>query len=75
MRAGQRRNPGVEHDPPAERTVDPAELGPFADPPEAAVTRLALDGSGTVDASLLNPWLEGGRAQGALTLSATAAGR
>jgi outer membrane translocation and assembly module TamA len=47
---------------------------PFEDPPAAAVTRLSAEGSGTIEASLLNPFLEGGEASGSLSFDATASG-
>ncbi len=42
---------------------------PLTDPLAAAVTRLAASGAGTVDAALLDPYLEGGVAEGALSVS------
>lgn len=48
---------------------------PFEDAPEAAVRNLAFDAGGTLEAALLNPFLQGGVASGALTFSASASGR
>src|SRR5215203_810799 len=45
-----------------------------SDPIAAAVTGVSAEGSGTIDAALLNPYLEGGAAEGSLTFSATASG-
>lgn len=47
---------------------------PFTDEPTAAVRNIDLDAGGTLEASLLNPFLQGGVASGALTFSARAAG-
>ncbi|HYO16468.1 MAG TPA: translocation/assembly module TamB domain-containing protein [Thermoanaerobaculia bacterium] len=47
---------------------------PFADPPASVVTRLSAEGSGTIEASLLNPFLEGGEASGSLSFDASASG-
>ncbi|MFP5285044.1 MAG: hypothetical protein ACLGI9_04835, partial [Thermoanaerobaculia bacterium] len=47
---------------------------PFEDPPASAVTRLSADGNGTIEASLLNPFLQGGIASGSLTFDASASG-
>jgi outer membrane protein insertion porin family len=47
---------------------------PFTDEPMAAVRHLALDAGGTLEAALLNPFLQGGVASGALTFSAEASG-
>lgn len=47
---------------------------PFTDAPAAAVRSVAFDAGGTLEASLLNPFLQGGVASGTLTLSAKAAG-
>jgi translocation and assembly module TamA len=47
---------------------------PFEDPPAAAVARLSADGNGTIEASLLNPFLEGGVASGSLSFDASASG-
>ena len=47
---------------------------PFTDEPAAAVRNLTFDAGGTLEASLLNPFLEGGVASGALTFAAEAAG-
>lgn len=47
---------------------------PFTDAPAAAVRNVAFEAGGTLEASLLNPFLEGGVASGALTLSAKADG-
>lgn len=49
--------------------LDPA-WNPFADPPAAAVRSLAASAGGTLDAALLNPFLEGGVAAGGLTFQA-----
>ncbi|HSF41638.1 MAG TPA: hypothetical protein VLT87_17700, partial [Thermoanaerobaculia bacterium] len=40
---------------------------PFEDEPAAAITRISAEGSGTIEASLLNPFLEGGAASGELS--------
>ncbi|HEV2846619.1 MAG TPA: translocation/assembly module TamB domain-containing protein, partial [Thermoanaerobaculia bacterium] len=40
---------------------------PLEDPVAAAVTRVSAKGSGTLDAALLNPFLEGGVAEGSLS--------
>jgi outer membrane protein assembly factor BamA len=47
---------------------------PFTDEPAALVRNVGLDAGGTLEASLLNPFLQGGVASGALTFSAKAAG-
>ncbi len=47
---------------------------PLEDPLTAAITRVSAEGSGTLDASLLNPYLEGGAAEGSLTFTANASG-
>jgi len=47
---------------------------PFDDPPASVVTRVDVQGNGTIEASLLNPFLEGGVASGSLTFSAKASG-
>jgi translocation and assembly module TamA len=47
---------------------------PWEDAPAAAVTRISAEGSGTLDAALLNPYLQGGAAEGSLAFSAKAAG-
>ena len=47
---------------------------PLEDPIAAAVTGISARGSGTIDAALLNPYLEGGAAEGSLTFVATASG-
>lgn len=47
---------------------------PFEDPPASVVTRLSAEGSGTIEASLLNPFLEGGEASGSLSFDASASG-
>ena len=56
-----------------------ADLDPhwrlFDDPPEKLVTRIAAEAGGTLEAGLLNPYLEGGIAAGTLTLRANASGR
>jgi len=46
----------------------------LTDPPAGLVTRLAAEASGTLDAALLNPYLQGGAASGALAFSAHASG-
>jgi outer membrane protein assembly factor BamA len=46
----------------------------FDDPPAAVVRDVTFAAGGTIDASLLNPFLEGGAASGILTLSAEASG-
>jgi outer membrane protein assembly factor BamA len=53
--------------------LDPA-WNPFEDEPKAAVRRISGEGSGTIEASLLNPFLEGGAASGELSFAASAAG-
>ncbi len=53
--------------------LDPT-WNPFEDPPTAAVRNLAANAGGTLDAALLNPWLEGGVASGGLTFQADIAG-
>ncbi|HKV09513.1 MAG TPA: translocation/assembly module TamB domain-containing protein, partial [Thermoanaerobaculia bacterium] len=47
---------------------------PFEDEPAAAITRISAEGGGTIEASLLNPFLEGGAATGELTFAGSAAG-
>ncbi len=47
---------------------------PFTDDPAAVVQNVAFDAGGTLEASLLNPFLQGGSGSGALTLSANASG-
>jgi len=47
---------------------------PFTDEPAKAVRNVAFDAGGTLDAALLNPFLQGGVASGALTLQAQASG-
>jgi outer membrane protein assembly factor BamA len=47
---------------------------PFVDAPDRAVRNLAFDAGGTLEAALLNPFLQGGVASGALTFSASAKG-
>lgn len=47
---------------------------PFTDEPTAVVRNIAMDAGGTLEASLLNPFLQGGVASGTLTFSAKAAG-
>ncbi len=47
---------------------------PFEDPVAGAVTNLAAQASGTIDAALLNPYLQGGIAAGSLAVSARASG-
>lgn len=47
---------------------------PFEDEPAAAVTRISAEGGGAIEASLLNPFLEGGAASGELSFAASAAG-
>lgn len=51
------------------------EAGGPGDPPGSLVTRLSAEAGGTLEASLLNPYLEGGIAAGTLTLQAKASGR
>ncbi len=46
----------------------------LTDPPAGLVTRLAAEASGTLDAALLNPYLQGGAAAGTLAFSAHASG-
>lgn len=47
---------------------------PIDDSPESLVRNVSADAGGTLDAALLNPFLEGGIATGALTFSASASG-
>lgn len=47
---------------------------PLEDPIASAVTGISARGSGTIDAALLNPYLQGGAAEGSLTFAATASG-
>ncbi|HSK81476.1 MAG TPA: translocation/assembly module TamB domain-containing protein, partial [Thermoanaerobaculia bacterium] len=47
---------------------------PFEDEPAAVISRVSAEGGGTIEASLLNPFLEGGAATGDLTFSGTVAG-
>lgn len=47
---------------------------PFEQPLTAAVTRVSAEAGGTLDAALLNPFLQGGAGSGALTFSAHAEG-
>lgn len=47
---------------------------PFADPIAAVVTRLSGEGNGAFDAAILNPYLQGGVAEGSLSFSAKASG-
>ena len=47
---------------------------PLEDPISAAVTGVSARGSGTIDAAILNPYLEGGVATGSLAFEATASG-
>ncbi len=51
-----------------------ASWRPAEDPPAALVSRLAFDAAGTLDAALLNPYLEGGFGSGALSVTASASG-
>ncbi len=44
------------------------------DPPAALVAHLALDATGSLDAALLNPYLEGGAGSGALAVTAAVSG-
>ncbi|HYN23316.1 MAG TPA: translocation/assembly module TamB domain-containing protein [Thermoanaerobaculia bacterium] len=53
--------------------LDPA-WKPLEDPPESLVRSLSAEAGGTLDAALLNPFLEGGIAAGALSFSASASG-
>ncbi len=53
--------------------LDPA-WNPFRDEPKAVVRSVSAQGSGTLDAALLNPFLEGGEAAGALAFKAEANG-
>ncbi|HYG61639.1 MAG TPA: translocation/assembly module TamB domain-containing protein, partial [Thermoanaerobaculia bacterium] len=53
--------------------LDPA-WSPWTDPPASVVRRMSADAGGTLEASLLQPFLQGGTAAGALTFSATASG-
>ena len=55
-------------------SVDLSRSWRLTDPPAGVVTRLAADASGTLDAALLNPYLQGGAASGSLTFSAHASG-
>lgn len=47
---------------------------PLEDPVASAVTGVSARGSGTIDAALLNPYLQGGAAEGTLAFEATASG-
>lgn len=47
---------------------------PLEDPVASAVTGVSARGSGTIDAALLNPYLQGGAAEGSLAFTATASG-
>ncbi len=47
---------------------------PLKDPVTSAVTGVSARGSGTLDAAILNPYLEGGAAEGSLVFEATASG-
>jgi outer membrane protein assembly factor BamA len=55
-------------------TADLSRTWHLTDPPAGLVTRLAAEASGTLDAALLNPYLQGGTAAGSLTFSAHASG-
>lgn len=47
---------------------------PLKDPVASAVTGVSARGSGTLDAAILNPYLQGGAAEGSLVFEATASG-
>src|SRR6185295_15550158 len=47
---------------------------PLDDPIAAMVTRLSGEGNGTLDAAILNPYLQGGVAEGSLSFAAKASG-
>lgn len=47
---------------------------PLKDPVASAVTGVSAKGSGTLDAAILNPYLQGGAAEGSLAFEATASG-
>lgn len=47
---------------------------PFEDEPMEAIQRISAEGGGTIEASLLNPFLEGGAASGELSFAASATG-
>jgi len=47
---------------------------PFDDPPAAAVRSVSFAAGGTIDAALLNPYLQGGAASGTLSFSVDASG-
>lgn len=53
--------------------LDPA-WSPWTDPPASVVRRVSAQAGGTVEASLLQPFLQGGTGAGALTFSASASG-
>lgn len=53
--------------------LDPA-WKPFEDPPSALVRTLSGQAGGTLDAALLNPFLEGGEGSGSLSFKAVASG-
>jgi outer membrane protein assembly factor BamA len=53
--------------------LDPA-WKPFEDPPAALVRTVSGQAGGTLDAALLNPFLEGGEGAGSLSFTATANG-
>ena len=53
--------------------LDP-DWSPWTDPPASVVRRVSADAGGTVEASLLQPVLQGGTGAGALTFSASASG-
>jgi len=47
---------------------------PFTDDPKAVVRKVDVDAGGTLEAALLNPFLQGGVASGALTFTGKASG-
>jgi outer membrane protein assembly factor BamA len=47
---------------------------PLEDPPAALVTGVSAEAGGTIEAALLNPYLEGGAATGSLSFAASASG-
>jgi outer membrane protein assembly factor BamA len=47
---------------------------PFTDPASAAVRSVSAEAGGTLDTTLLNPYLQGGAASGILSFNATASG-
>ncbi|MES1243185.1 MAG: translocation/assembly module TamB domain-containing protein [Acidobacteriota bacterium] len=56
-----------------EAVLDPA-WNPFEDPPAEIVRTVSAQAGGTLDAALLNPFLEGGEGTGSLSFKASASG-